>query len=306
MREISRAGRSAIALAKGGFRVLPIRTDRGGKSPRTRWKNGGEGEVATWDPDIVSRWAACYPRDLFGVAAGETKSGHQLLVMDFDRHDVDADAFHMGVVRWLRDVVGLSLDECSTLAVRTRSGGSHLWWWADDVDEQTLDAWGNAVGVSSRSDGDPIDIDLRIPGRGYAIAPDMVSPGWHEGHYSVQVDPAWLRREGLRLADLILPMPHGLVEWLTQKRQKQKVERSGLHAGFYGDLSGGARYVQPHEPVCQGGRNDAMWRFLRSARHRLSTEELWQAAHYMNKTLMQPPLEAAEVDRLIVHAITAN
>lgn len=287
--------------------MLPIRTDRGGKSPRTRWKNGGEGEVATWDPDIVSRWASRYPQDLFGVAAGETRGGHQLLVMDFDRHDdVAADAFHMGVVRWLRDVVELPLDECSTLAVRTRSGGSHLWWWADDVDGQTLDIWGNAVGISSRADGDPVDIDLRIPERGYAIAPDMVAPGWHEGHYSVQVDPTWLRREGLRLSDLILPMPPRLVEWLTQKRQKQKYARGMLPASFDGDFSGCVRYVPPREPVCQGGRNDAMWRYLRSVRHRLSTEELWQAAHYMNKTFMRPPLEAAEVDRLIIHALTAS
>lgn len=292
----------ARRMAAAGFPVLPIRCDDGGKRPRTRWKAGGYGERATWDEDVVDRWARLYPRDLYGVACGDTRDGHRLLVVDCDRHGTDPDAFLMGVIRWMTEVVGMSTEEASTMLIRTRSGGLHLWWWADDVADETIACWGNAVGISRRADGDPLDIDLRAPGRGYVVGPDMVSPGWHEGHYAIQADPEMMRRDGMRIRDMVREMPPALADWLTEQKRRQSEARGDVVV-VGGDFS--QAYVTPHEPVPQGTRNDAVWRWCRSRRHRIPPEKLRLAAHYFNAKFCTPPLDVGEVDRIVTHALTA-
>lgn len=288
----------ARRIAQAGFRVLPLRD---GKIARTRWKNGGRGEAASWDDDVVASWQRRWPHDGYGVACGDTRDGHRLVVVDCDCHGIDPDIFLGGVIRWMTDVVGMTLAESETMLVRTRSGGCHLWWWCEDVDEDIVDGWGNAVGVATRDEG-LIDIDLRIPGRGYVVGPDMVAPGYHAGHYAIQADPAYLRREGLRVRDLIRPMPARLVDWLTERRSAQREARGEV---YLVDGTWEATYVEPHDPIPDGRRNDEIWRYCRSRRHRLAPEQLRQAAHYVNMTFCRPPLEAGEVERIVAHALTA-
>ena len=291
-----RAMDMAMGMAHAGFRVMPVARE---KRPLTAWKNGGRGSAATWDEDVVAEWARRWPDAAYGIAAGEMRDGKRLLVVDCDAHGADPDAFLMAVIRWMTEVVGMTTAEASTLLVRTRSGGAHLYWDAAGVPDETISAWGNAVGIATRDEG-LIDIDLRTPGRGYVVGPEMMAPGFHAGHYSLQVDRDMLVRDGMRIRDLILPMPPALVDWLTERRSASRATAAGT-----GTWEDGAAYAPPTEPIAEGRRNDELWRFCRSRRHRLTPEQLRVAAHFVNHEFCRPPMDAGEVERIVAHALTA-
>ena len=139
-------GQSALAFADSGVPVFPCTA--GGKRPAV----AGGFHTASNDPEWVRRWWAAMPLANIGMPTG-TPSG--LVVVDVDVH---------GSVNGYDGLDGArraGLLEGWEAAVRTPSGGLHLFFPADRNSEQR--SWQSArAGIDFRGDG------------GYVIVPPSV------------------------------------------------------------------------------------------------------------------------------------
>jgi hypothetical protein len=190
---------AALAYAARGWRVLPLHnpdTRRGcscargltcetpGKHPRIqRWQ-----ERATKDEGDVRRWWGFWPDANIGIATGD---GLNVL---------DVDPRHGGLASL--DALEEEHGELHTLAVRTGSGGLHLYFAGDLPTNDKLPAGLEWKGAGRQVVAPP---SLHVSGRRYGWIPDQPT--------TPQLIPPWLanivqpprKAYQARPADVVLP-----------------------------------------------------------------------------------------------------
>jgi len=73
-------------------------------------------------------------------------------------------------------------------------------------------------------------------------------------------------------------------------------------SGLFGGSSAVVQYSG--RPIPEGCRNDSLYRFTRSLRHRMSEGDVRAAVHAANQEWCRPPLSHGEVNRIVDHALT--
>ena len=218
---------AALALTQQGFFVFPLRP--GEKRPLAHFRHWEQ--RATRDPDLVYRWWLEAPYNI-GVATGPS----QMLVVDCDtaRGQTPPPQWStarggLDVFRQLAAEAGASLPH--TMAVRTPSGGVHLYFQAPQ-DYQLRNSAGR-LGWH---------IDTRGVG-GYIIGPGSVC----SGRFYVVVDRA-----------PVAPLPPWITERLVpRQRSRPPVGSPERITGHYLNaiLEGEVERVRSARP---GTRNDAL------------------------------------------------
>lgn len=131
---------TALAYAARGWRVFPVK----GKKPLVEW-----GTAATTDETAIRKMWDKRPRAGIGIA-----TGNGLVVVDLDVHDPERN----GLDNWPKLLADTGIDVATPVAVRTPSGGMHL-YFAEGEQDWRNSAGGLAPGVDVRGNG------------GYVVAP---------------------------------------------------------------------------------------------------------------------------------------
>lgn len=157
--------RAALAYAARGWHVFPLRP--GEKTPAVKDWQGW----ATTCPDRITAWWTTRPGCGVGIACGPS----HLVVVDLDHKPAVGITWRDG---WNTLAAGGPMPE--TVAVRTPSGGFHLYYAAPDPGD-------SADGPVLRNTASRLGkgIDTRAAG-GYVAAPPTRLP---HGHYGPAADP---------------------------------------------------------------------------------------------------------------------
>lgn len=213
---------SALAWAERGFRVFPL-------SPGTKipLKDSGWTEEATSDPETI--------RTVFGQAdynVGVLTNGHVVL-------DVDVKGGKPGEA----SLLALNLPHRETLAVRTPSGGYHIYFSGPSR--------ANVVGSSENS---PLGhgVDVRSY-NGYVLAPGS----W--------LDPAYPRNEGVGgfyevvNEAPILPAPESLIARLDAPRERSSAPAPAADLDRPDTILRARDYLKGEAPLAvEGDGGDAL------------------------------------------------
>jgi KaiC/GvpD/RAD55 family RecA-like ATPase len=136
MNELSEKGRSALDLARRGFRVFPLLPNR--KRPAlTGWKT-----AATCDEEQVVSWWRERPNANVGIATGKG-----LMVIDLDRKDGKDGLRALENLDFIGDI------PYHSMTVETPSGGLHLYVRVPDDQSISISAGKIAEGVDIRCEG---------------------------------------------------------------------------------------------------------------------------------------------------------
>ncbi len=171
----------AFELAQRGFFVLPIKP--GEKTPLTAWKNGGRGQEATTDQNIIREWWKKWPNANIAIATGP--SGLLVVDVDVKKGKEGATAYMM-----------LDLDHGPwprTLQTRTPSGGWHDIFQVDTAVPGTTDFLKEQIGTG---------IDIKCAGE-YVLAPGSELP---EGRYECEDVDVPIATAPPKLLQLLTPM----------------------------------------------------------------------------------------------------
>ena len=180
----------ALILSREGFSVFPcFEADEGNhkaKSPRVKWR-----EASTTNGDAITRWWSAWPNAAIGLDLG--KSG--LLVIDADRHDVEAD----GVAAFGEIMSDNGFDPDSAPIVATPNNGCHYYFRLGEGQDH-----GNGEGDL------PDGINVRGNG-GYVIAPatNMGDGTFYEAFGDIRnapLIPDWLWKR-LKANKVVSDMP---------------------------------------------------------------------------------------------------
>jgi hypothetical protein len=231
---------AAHTFAERGLPVFPIRP--GFKQrPLTKWRHGPPGQRATTDLEQVARWAKRWGSANIGVPTG-ADSG--IYVLDID---VGGE-----VPAWARP----------TLAVRTASGGLHLWYRLDRPAEVRNSAGAIAPHVDVRGEG------------GMVVAPPSILDSEDgQGVYS------WI--------DAGVPIAEIDPDLLMQDNRPEATGRSS---------NGNRRYV-PREVVRKGERHDELLRCAGSLEAQgVPYHEAEAFLRDLNESFL-PPMEGGELER---------
>lgn len=131
----------ATELARGGFRVFPIRDwgDGDGLKPIKKFP-----QLASTDIGRVISWWATWPDACVGLATGD---GSDVAVLDLDvKNGKDG-------VASLADIGLSDLAALSPVRVKTPSGGWHLYFRNDDRLRNSVDLLRQGSGIDVRTDG---------------------------------------------------------------------------------------------------------------------------------------------------------
>ena len=270
-------GAAARAYAERGWHVFPIwwiddhghctchlgaSCDRAGKHPLYSEALGLTNgfQDASADPQTVAHWWDRFPNANIGIATGA--------VSGIDVLDVDLAGFDA----WsqLRDVNGDPPE--STPRARTGSGGQHYVFCHHD-------------GITNRRGNLPNGIDVRGDG-GYIVAAPSRSG---KGPYG------WVR--GLDEIDWQPPeWPIWLVE-ILRGQPGHRAEVTGARASVRGNGDGPGYQL---ERWINDNRNVRLTSIAGTMRRRLVGDDgIRHAIHGINQAQCVPPLEDAEVDRLV-------
>lgn len=310
----------AVRLAAYGMRVFPLRA--GGKSPMPgiRWK-----AAASDSESVIRDWDRQYKgKQNWGVALGDA-AGLRVMAVDLDDHDGIGP---LALISWLSDTeadeAGTDGDWTTTASFCTAHGGVHLLWDIAGLDavlqadpdamayiEERLrrspsevlgthgfeGAVGNAAGVYET---DELQVDVRMPDRGYIVAPGSVLDDG--GVYSVMGGSIC----GRDLRRSIRPLPSMLAAWLIVEHELRRVVPEAHAAG--GSSSSGIctsrpRFVLP-DVIPEHGRNSCLYRYARSLVARdVDARDVGVLVRAANSTRCAPPLPDMEVESLIRHCL---
>lgn len=318
---------TALCLAARGFRVFPLRPGTKSGQLLAHWK-----QEASCDPADILIWTLEHDLNInFGIAVGEV-NGARVMVMDLDAHganDEELDAW------WSERIDG---HDFGSMWTRTPHGGRHIFVDVSGIDERIWgdeevasrlqwelgkseflrakatrfeDLVGNAVDVfASACEDSSIALDIRMPGRGYVVAPGSIVAGreyeLHDG--AVQPLPASLA------ASIIIGKLRGDAARARRRAEEQErranENRIAISAGdpvrpSEGSRSSfsGKRFSCP-DRINAGERNDMLYRYARSLCRRVSPEELRVLVCAKNDAACVPPLPAGEVLGIVSHALT--
>jgi hypothetical protein len=170
----------ALALAKHGFRVLPIKPGEK-RPPMTAWQTAASAE----DRAIRAWFNGIYYKHGVGIATGATADGQAFFVLDLDERDdySGSDTLHA-----LEEEHGALPDTVTSL---TGSGSTHRFFKVPD---------GRACPRNDQSGKLGPGLDVRGDGGQVVVAPSVHPNGtpyaWEDGHGPGRIPmaeaPAWL------------------------------------------------------------------------------------------------------------------
>ncbi len=271
--------RRALYHASLGFPVIPVHSvdehgkcscgcadatcEKRGKHPRiTNWQRSG-----TTDSVTIRRWWRQWP---------DANVGHTTCTPQLRDVVLDVDPRHAGQVT-LEDLVVQHGALPVGPKVKTGSGGWHFYFLAtQEQADKLVKASGNRSGNSAGLLGQGLDIKAE---RGQVVMP----PSRHHsgGVYEWEVQP-----------DAALP---ALPEWIIEE-----VAARWDAARNSGEGSGGQRQrVRDEEGVAEGGRHDALFRYVSWLRGTdVPMEDAHEQALARNGTY-EPPLDEREVEQIV-------
>lgn len=178
----------ALALARYGFRVLPIRPGEK-RPPMTAWQDAASAEARP----IRAWFDGIYRKHGVGIATGHLADGAQFFVLDLDERDEFSGSDNLAA---LEEVHGKLPD---TIISLTGSGSTHRFYRVPAGHETPRNDQAGKLGQG---------IDVRGEGGQVVVAPTIHPNGnpyaWESGHGPGQIDmaeaPAWL-------LDLLKPAP---------------------------------------------------------------------------------------------------
>jgi putative DNA primase/helicase len=173
---------AAFELTGYGFKIFPLLP--GQKTPAISTKKGGKGCLdATDDEEIISGWAKRFPKANIGIHCGEASG---IVVIDLDPRN--------GSDETVAELAKRRQTFLPTVAVRTASGGTHLYY-----------AYEGSLKNSKSVLGAGLDVKTN---RGYVVAPP--SKLANGGNY------VWINRP---VDDRFTRLPHWVVQALRPKPQ---------------------------------------------------------------------------------------
>lgn len=280
----------ALEYAAVGFRVFPLN----GKKPMIDHWNAN----ATTDPAQITEWFTQHPNANIGILTGQF-NGKNLVVVDLDVGHSDGADGTKTLAEWEKQNGKLP----ETLTVKTGSGGYHLYYFVNGTYKNGTNILKGFNGLTATG------IDVKTEG-GYLVAPPSVHPETGESY-------EWIGGFDIgRIADGGEALDKLLTYRSNTKKAKAPPNNGWKSSGSTSsDWQTRTKEQDTRDTVIdsisdlnltfkQGSRNDDLYRLACSLQAKgIADKELRAAVFDTNECLCAPPLETAEVEKIIESAL---